>query len=164
MAFSDEMIRAIVEAGQYSDPAARKLLADVLIERRNKIGKAYLTAINPVINVALAADGTLSFENAAVATGVAQAPAGGYTVTWSRFDNATGTPTEVGTSAATAAGRATPATALPSDERDLPEGRHPRRPATRGAAPILGSTNVRIFPADGWWLETGGSRENEVGP
>ena len=115
MAFSDEMIRAIVDAGQYSDPAARKLLADVLIERRNKIGKAYLTTINPVINVALAADGTLSFENAAVATGVAPAPAGGYTVTWSRFDNATATPTEVGTSAATAAGRATPPAALPSD-------------------------------------------------
>jgi hypothetical protein len=87
----------------------------VLIERRNKIGKAYLTAINPVINVALAADGAVSFDNAAVAAGVAPAPAGGYTVTWSRFDNATGTPTEVGTATATAAGRVAPTTALPSD-------------------------------------------------
>ena len=44
MAFSDEMIRAIVKTGQYSDPVAEKHLADVLIKRRNKIGQAYLTS------------------------------------------------------------------------------------------------------------------------
>ena len=53
MAFSDEMIRAIVKTGQYSDPAAEKLLADVLIQRRNKIGQVYLTKINPLVNLAL---------------------------------------------------------------------------------------------------------------
>jgi len=115
MAFSDEMIRAIVEAGQYSDPAAKKLLADVLIERRNKIGKAYLTAINPIINVVLAPDGALAFDNAAVAAGVEAAPAGGYSVTWSRFDNATGTATEVGTSTAATTGRAAAPAGVPSE-------------------------------------------------
>ena len=38
MAFSDEMIRAIVKTGQYTDPQAEQLLADVLIQRRDKIG------------------------------------------------------------------------------------------------------------------------------
>ena len=53
MAFSDDMIRAIVKTGQYSDPAAERLLADVLIERRDAIGHAYLNAINPVVDVEL---------------------------------------------------------------------------------------------------------------
>ena len=47
MAFSDEMIRAVVKTGQFSDPAAEKLLADVLIKRRDRIGQVYLTCINP---------------------------------------------------------------------------------------------------------------------
>src|SRR5690606_946823 len=38
MAFTDEMIRAIVKTARYSDPAAERLLADVLIERRDRIG------------------------------------------------------------------------------------------------------------------------------
>ena len=40
MAFSDEMIRALVKTGQYSDPQAEALLAKVLIQRRDKIGHA----------------------------------------------------------------------------------------------------------------------------
>ncbi len=44
MAFTDEMIRAVVKAGEFSDPKAEALLADVLIKRRDKIGRAYLTA------------------------------------------------------------------------------------------------------------------------
>ena len=36
-AFSDEMIRAIVHTGEFSDPAAEKLLVDIMIKRRDKI-------------------------------------------------------------------------------------------------------------------------------
>lgn len=90
MAFSDEVIRAIAATGQYSDPAAAKLLADVLIQRRDRIGRAYLNAINPVVNAALDADGTLTFDNAAVMAKVGDEPAGGYTAAFFRFDNATG--------------------------------------------------------------------------
>ncbi len=60
MAFTDEMIRAIARAGGYSDPAAEKHLADVLIKRRDKIGRAFLPAINPVVDPAFAADGLLN--------------------------------------------------------------------------------------------------------
>ena len=50
MAFTDEMIRAVVKTGQFSDPAAERHLADVLIKRRDKIGRAYLVPINPIVD------------------------------------------------------------------------------------------------------------------
>jgi hypothetical protein len=108
------MIRAIAATGQYSDPAAAKLLADVLIERRDRIGQAYLNAVNPVIGVALAADGTLTFENAAVALGVGSEPAGGYLVDWAAFDNATGQATPLGERAVTTDRRVKAPGSLPS--------------------------------------------------
>jgi hypothetical protein len=96
MAFSDEMIRAIVKTGQYSDPAAEKHLADVLIKRRDKIGQAYLPAVNPLVEFRLDASGTLTFENAAVRAGFASAPRGGYEARWYRFDNNTGAAAPIG--------------------------------------------------------------------
>jgi hypothetical protein len=114
MAFSDEMIRAIAATGQYSDPSAAKLLADVLIQRRDKIGRAYLNAINPVVNFALDESGTLTFENAAVAAKVGEEPAGGYTVTWSRFDNATGDAVALGTPSTTTDRRVKATATLPA--------------------------------------------------
>jgi hypothetical protein len=87
-AFTDELVRAVVHTGQFSNPAAEKQLADVLIARRDKIKSAYLTAVNPIVNPRLDAKG-LTFENAALAGGVARGTAT-YRAAWMAFDNATG--------------------------------------------------------------------------
>jgi hypothetical protein len=64
------MIRAVVRAGQFSDPGPEQLLADVLIQRRDKIRQALLPAVNPVVAASLSASGELAFQNAAVAAGL----------------------------------------------------------------------------------------------
>jgi len=89
-AFTDAMVRATVETARYSDPAAAKLLGDVLIERRQKIAETYLPAVNPLVDFSLSSDGRLRFRNAAVDAGVSTPPASGYTANWAEFDNATG--------------------------------------------------------------------------
>jgi hypothetical protein len=88
-AFTDDLIRAVVHTGQFSDPAAEKHLADVLIKRRDKIKNVYLTALNPIVDPHLDVNGRLTFGNAAAAAGVAK-EAAGYRASWRRFDNATG--------------------------------------------------------------------------
>jgi hypothetical protein len=95
MAFTDDMIRAAVKTGRYSDAAAEKHIADTLIARRDAIGRSWLTNVNPVIDPALDASGALTFRNAAVAAGVGQPPAS-YEVAWFTFDNATGASKPIG--------------------------------------------------------------------
>jgi hypothetical protein len=113
IAFSDEMIRAIAKTGEYSNPDDERHLADVLIERRNRIAAAYLTAVNPIVDVALSPEGRLSFGNAAVAAGVIGPPEGGYRVTWARFDNTSGTVTPIGESTVAAGEQPSPPAPLP---------------------------------------------------
>ena len=99
MAFSDEMIRAIVATARYTDPGDAQHLTDTLIGRRDKIGATYLSAVSPLVNFGLSNDGRLSFVNAAVAAGLAPPPRGGYRVNWAAFDNAGGTMREIGENA-----------------------------------------------------------------
>jgi len=94
MAFSDEAIHAVVGTARFGDPQSSELMARVLIKRRDRIGRAYLPRINPIVNPAF--DGArLLFANAAVDHKVATAPAG-YSAVWYAYDNATDAATRVG--------------------------------------------------------------------
>ena len=95
MAFSDDHIRAAVKTGNFTDPAAEKLLGDILIKRRDKIGRTYFSRINPLARFELT-DSGLTFENPAVKAGLADAPRGGYGATWYRFNNGTGAADPIG--------------------------------------------------------------------
>jgi hypothetical protein len=88
LAFSDDLIRAAIHTGEFSDPVAEKHLGDVLIQRRDKIASVYLTAVNPIVSPRLEAN-RLTFENAAIAAGVAKGPVT-YRASWALFDNNTG--------------------------------------------------------------------------
>jgi hypothetical protein len=85
--FSDDIVRAVVAKAAYSDPAATDYITSTLIQRRNKVLRTWLTGVNPIVNPTLDANGTLRFENAAEAAGVASAGSS-YTLEWSAFDNA----------------------------------------------------------------------------
>jgi hypothetical protein len=87
--FSDAAIRAIVDQVKFDDPAAAEHISRVLIERRDAIARVWLNGVNPIVEPQLAADGTLTFTNAALAARAAT-PGRGYTVSWARFDNASG--------------------------------------------------------------------------
>src|SRR5215471_12857939 len=56
MTLSTELLRAAVRAGDFRDPASEAFLVRALTERRDAIGRAYLTAINPIADAALSPD------------------------------------------------------------------------------------------------------------
>jgi len=88
MTLTSDLLRAAIRAGDFRDPKSEEFLARALAERRDAIGRAYLTAINPIVDPVLDDDGILTFRNAAVHADFATAP-GRYRAVWFRFDNAT---------------------------------------------------------------------------
>ena len=87
MAFTDEDIRAIVDTGEYSNPRAAEYITKTLIERRDKIGRAFFAAVLPVDRFEVR-DGKLVFEDLEVKHGFVDER--NHKVRWSSFNNATG--------------------------------------------------------------------------
>ncbi len=84
MEFTDEQIAAIVATGRYSDRRATEWVTKILIERRNRIGRTYLTRVLPLDRFEVRA-GRLEFEDLAVKHKIE--PSRQYQWTWSEFDN-----------------------------------------------------------------------------
>jgi hypothetical protein len=95
IAINNDMIRAAVESGQFNDPKSEDFLVTAIADRRDAIGRTYLTAINPVVDPSMDGSGVLTFGNAAVDAGFANAPQS-YQAIWYHFDNASGESTKIG--------------------------------------------------------------------
>jgi len=87
MAFSDDLIRAIVKTGEYSDPEAEEWVVRCLIERRNRVGRTYFRTVLPLDGIRVD-DGLLRFDDLEVKYGFAASRP--YTIRWLRLDNASG--------------------------------------------------------------------------
>lgn len=152
--FDRRTIRAIVEKARYTEPRATDRMTEILVERREKVLRRWLTAVTPVVDVALSDTGTLSFANAAERAGAAS-PAQAYLVRWGRFDNATGTTALVASASESPAMTATAPPGLLAEARDgafveaTISARHPEHPAW--ATPVT----VHFRRADGRWTLVG---------
>jgi hypothetical protein len=93
-AFSDDLIRAIVDSARFTRGSDARLLADTLIQRRDKIAASYLVAVTPLVDFTIAGD-ELTFTNAAAQAGVMQ-QRGGYEISWAYFDNAANSTSAIG--------------------------------------------------------------------
>jgi hypothetical protein len=91
MAFTDDEIREIVQTGEYTDNFAGEWVARCLIQRRNKIGRAFFSQVLPLDRFEVR-NGRLTFEDLAAMPFGAQAS---YSVQWYTFDNVSGRKTAI---------------------------------------------------------------------
>ena len=84
LAFTDDDLRVVVKAAQYTDPQAEEWVAKCLIERRDKVVRYSLDRVLPLENFRIE-DGTLRFDDLAVQRGLRSAQ--NYSIQWSEFRN-----------------------------------------------------------------------------
>lgn len=92
MAIRDDAIRAIVKSARYTDPKAEAWLIECLIQRRDKIGRAYFKKVLPLDRFEIR-NGELVFDDLSEKAGLGAT--GPYTVHWFQLDNATGSTTPI---------------------------------------------------------------------
>lgn len=88
MAFTDDQLEAAVKEARYTEPRDTEFLTRYLIERRDRIGQTYFANVLPLDDFAVE-DGELVFEDLAVKYGMGESS--DYKITWTAYDNATGT-------------------------------------------------------------------------
>jgi hypothetical protein len=86
--FTGEELRAVVKTARYSDPKAEEWMVKCLIERRDRIARAFFNKVLPLDRFRIE-NGTLAFDDlgASLVRGAAKS---GFEVAWFSFDNATG--------------------------------------------------------------------------
>jgi hypothetical protein len=92
VAIRDDAIRAIVKSARYTDPKAEAWLIECLIQRRDKIGRAYFKKVLPLDQFKIR-NGELVFDDLSENAGLGVT--GPYTVHWFQLDNATGSTTPI---------------------------------------------------------------------
>jgi hypothetical protein len=92
MAFTDDDIRTIVETGQFTDAHVVDYLTTTLATRRDKIGKAFLSKVQPLDNFRVEND-EIRFDDLAAQYNF-RAPQN-YEIYWTEFDNMTGHRTRI---------------------------------------------------------------------
>ncbi len=102
--FKDEMIRAIVQEGDFRAPEAEDHLASMIEKRRDKILARYFRELNPLADFAVGAEG-VSFTNYGEDAGLGKVEA--YEYEWLAFDNDAGRAESLG-ALALAPGRSLP--------------------------------------------------------
>lgn len=95
MAIRDDEIRAIVASARYSDPQAADWISRILIERRDKIGRAFFKKVLPLDRFRID-DGKLQYEDLSARAGFT--PPAAYSIHWSA--HSTSQPVPGATSAA----------------------------------------------------------------
>jgi hypothetical protein len=86
-AFSDEDIAAIVATGELSDKAAERWLIQCLMERRDKIGRAYFSKLLPLDKLEVRG-GSLVWDD--IGSRLRYTPAADVAIAWAEFDNTAG--------------------------------------------------------------------------
>jgi hypothetical protein len=84
LALTDDDLRVVVKAAQYTDPRAEQWVANCLIERRDKVVRYFLDRVLPLENFRIEG-GVLRFDDLAVQHGLQSSRR--YSVQWSEFRN-----------------------------------------------------------------------------
>jgi hypothetical protein len=93
MAFTEPEVRAMVKTADYTSEEGVNYLVKSLMQRREKIGRAYFQKVLPLDNFTVDG-GRLRFEDLAVKYGFAAQPPA-YHYSWATFDNNTETRTAI---------------------------------------------------------------------
>ena len=109
-AFTDADIRAIVQVAQYSDASAARWIGDCLIERRDRIARAYFATVLPLDDIAVRG-AELTFLDLAVQR--QHASPRRYRADWLTYDDKAGKPAAVLRSAGAAQAIPTEAATAP---------------------------------------------------